>query len=389
MIHYSEIMDADLFKRMIDAEYINVRPHPDFPLAIYNYGVKASINRIWNPATLNSRGLILHRETGQVIARPFPKFFNLGEMQRGDITFSKPYMAMAKMDGSLGICYVQDGRPYLSTRGSFESDQAVNGTTILRRRYPDFHPSHYYTFLFEIIYPGNRIVVDYGAMCDLVLLAVIYTPDGSELDIYHEDGAKKIRDVFGWTGPIVETFPSHTADGTRIKPREYLQHFGKNDGSEEGFVFRFEWPKNSYTRVKIKHEEYVRLHKIRTNISTKSIWEALRDGHDLSEILDDLDDSTLEWANAQIKGLRDEFVFMKSSIFEAFETLEAEMMAKWGALDPRNPTYRQVYAGLARQTRWPNEMFSLKDGKNINPGIWRAIQPAYSVPFADDEVVTS
>lgn len=386
MAHFSEIMTEDLLKRMIDAGYINCRDHPEYPLRIYNYATKASINRIWNPATLNSRGLILHQETGEVVARPFPKFFNLGEMSRGDITFSKPYLAMAKMDGSLGICYNYQGSPYIATRGSFESDQAQWGTMILRKKYPEFHPSNFYTFLFEIIHPSNRIVVDYGEMMDLVLLAVIYTPDGSELDIYNEAGAKKLRDVFHWTGPIVETFPSVTTTGDRIKPREYLGHFGKGDGSEEGFVFRFDWPKGKYTRVKIKHEEYIRLHRIRTNISSKTLWEALRDGRDLSEILDDLDERTLEWANEMITSLRNDFTFMKSSIYEAYEAAEAEMAEKWSALDPANPTYRQVYAGIVRQTRWPNELFSLKDGKNINPGIWRSIQPAYSLPFEDDEV---
>ena len=44
-----------------------------------------------------------------------------------------------------------------------------------------------YTYLFEIIYPSNRIVVDYGSSRRLVLLAAVHTQTGIELAIVRTD----------------------------------------------------------------------------------------------------------------------------------------------------------------------------------------------------------
>jgi RNA ligase len=41
------------------------------------------------------------------------------------------------MDGSLGILYWIKDKPFVATRGSFESDQAVKATKILHERYQD------------------------------------------------------------------------------------------------------------------------------------------------------------------------------------------------------------------------------------------------------------
>lgn len=331
------------------------------------------------------RGLIL-ADDGTVIARPFPKFFNLGEMQRGDVTFSKPYKVQEKMDGSLGILYRDPHMGLrLATRGSFTSDQAYYGTNILAKKYPDLKPEEGWTWLFEIIYPANRIVVDYKGMTDLVLLAIVNNETGTEVVL--DDSATPIllSQVYGWHGPIVQFHPHVDAEGQRIKPREYLNHYGVNDGSQEGFVFMFDWPKGKRTRVKVKLEEYVKLHKIRTNISTKSIWEWLRDGKDLPALLDELPDDTREWAEQIADDLVKEFVFIKEQIWEQYNQLDKTMsLYGW---DRKNPAYRSEFAKRAKSTRWPNEMFMLLEDKNINPGIWRSIQPAYAQPFSDDELV--
>ena len=50
---------------------------------------------------------------------------------------------------------------------------------------------------------------------------------------------------------------------------------------DEGFVVRF---KNGF-RMKIKGEEYCRLHSILTNISSRNIWEHLKNNDSFDEIL--------------------------------------------------------------------------------------------------------
>ncbi len=51
---------------------------------------------------------------------------------------------------------------------------------------------------------------------------------------------------------------------------------------KEGFIIRFD---NGF-RVKIKFAEYVRLHRIITQVSSKTIWEHLRDNLSMDELLE-------------------------------------------------------------------------------------------------------
>jgi RNA ligase len=48
-------------------------------LILFNYTPLAQINGTWNWFESVSRGLILNRATGEVVARPFDKFFNWGK----------------------------------------------------------------------------------------------------------------------------------------------------------------------------------------------------------------------------------------------------------------------------------------------------------------------
>ena len=130
---------------------------------------------------MTCRGLIA-RGDGTIVARPFPKFFNLDEIiARGESLPAEDFEVFDKLDGSLGILYHDSaGHPRIATRGSFLSEQAARGTGLLREKYGDLRFDPACTYLFEIIYPENRIVVDYAGLTDLVLLAVIDTDSGAE-----------------------------------------------------------------------------------------------------------------------------------------------------------------------------------------------------------------
>ena len=65
---------------------------------------------------------------GRIVARPFKKFFNLSD-GRTDITGE--YEIYEKMDGSLGILFFYEGEWILASRGSFTSEQAIEGKKIL------------------------------------------------------------------------------------------------------------------------------------------------------------------------------------------------------------------------------------------------------------------
>ena len=73
--------------RMVTDGFISVRQHSMAPLRIYNYTAKAQCENVWNAAILTCRGLIAD-ETGEVVARPFSKFFYLDHV---DVTSKSPF----------------------------------------------------------------------------------------------------------------------------------------------------------------------------------------------------------------------------------------------------------------------------------------------------------
>ena len=86
--------------------------------------------RHWTPTTKAAQGLILEEATSRVVARPFEKFFNVGETPEtaaDKLPWGDPHELTEKMDGSLGIIYCHEGKFDIATRGAFDSPQAILG----------------------------------------------------------------------------------------------------------------------------------------------------------------------------------------------------------------------------------------------------------------------
>lgn len=71
-------------------------------LQLFIYTPRCVYDDGWDEFTVMARGLILDEVAGQVIATPFPKFFNVGE-RRGDVP-DLPFEAFEKLDGSPHHC---------------------------------------------------------------------------------------------------------------------------------------------------------------------------------------------------------------------------------------------------------------------------------------------
>lgn len=333
-----------LLDRMVKEKYVSVQKHPTEELFIYNYSPRAQYDRLWNEATMSARGLILDAEYN-IVARPFRKFFNIEEHEAHEMP-NLPFNVFDKLDGSLGILYWVNGMPFIATRGSFESPQAIIGTQILYDRYLSLCQMilpNQQTFLFEIIYPDNRIVIDYGKKEDLILLAVLDNATGKDIHI---------PDI-GF--PIVKRY-----DGVK----DYRQLKQRNEDNKEGFVIKFE---NGF-RIKIKYEEYVRLHRIVTNVSNRVIWEHLRDKQPLDEMLDRVPDEFYNWVKDTSTQLQSEFDDLFQWAQDIFDTASASQS-------------RKEYALWATSQKYPSLLFGLLDKRDISPLIWKIIKPSYSRPF--------
>jgi len=333
-------MNITTLKEMIAAGYVKVNQHPTADLYIYNYSETAQFERIWNDITLQCRGLILDGK-GRVVARPFPKFFNLEELVNKPIP-KLPFEVYEKMDGSLGISYCVEEEVYIATRGSFISEQSLKANELLNTTYAaaktKMNPA--ITYLFEIIYPQNRIVLDYGDKEELVLLGMIETATGKELPL---------MDI-GF--PMVKKYDGLT-DLHQLKALAF--------DNKEGFVVRFA---NNF-RLKVKFEEYVRIHRIMTQVSSKTIWENLMAGDSFKEILERVPDEFYQWVE-----------MTKARLEKEYEQIEIIAKSEYKELPTRKET------ALYFQTcQYPKILFSMLDRKDYSETIWRYIRPAYERPF--------
>ena len=251
----SDLVDLDRFQSAVDEGLVTDRRHRG--LRILNYTNKATYSETWDEITTLCRGLVVDAE-GEVVARPFPKFFGVQEPHAPTIPDGCAMHVTEKLDGSLGIAYQHDGEIRITTRGRLDSPQAHQATEIWRERYAAVRFGSDVTPLFEVIYPENRVLIDYGSTRDLVLLAVIDIGTGADLPL----------DAIEWPGPAA-------ADHRFGSINEIIAHTeeGSHDELTEGFVARFDTgPGGPHLRIKVKSGRYVDLHRLKYGLNARRVW---------------------------------------------------------------------------------------------------------------------
>lgn len=330
---------------LVEAGYLTRRKHPDLDLYILNYTPKTQYEGFWNDTTTQCRGLVVDAE-GRVGSRCFRKFFNLEEVGSevdSRLSSDTPFRVFDKVDGSLGITYWAPDGPRVATRGSFTSEQAIRATEILGEAYAHAPLDPDFTYLFEIVYPENRICVDYGDMEDLVLLGVLHTESGVEVE------------------PEGLPFPRANSFDFDIG---FSDIKSMNLHNREGFVVRFD----DGFRFKIKFEDYVKLHKEIFSMSTKSVWEALKECR--RPALDRLPDELRRWAEGVELDLRREYA--------ALECRAAEMFASIKDLPRRD------FAAVAGDYPFASVLFRMLDRRPHSDIVWKMIEPKFRRPNIEE-----
>jgi len=359
----------------IDSGLVKVGQHPTLDLYIANYTQTCQFTKAWDEITLMCRGLIFNSK-GEIIAQPFPKFFNLEELERsGQKLPNGRCDVYEKLDGSLGILFSYQGEIILATRGSFVSDQAVRGMEILKAKHGLRWFWDQYTYLFEIIYPENRIVLSYDNLEDLVLLGII-DKQGNDFMLKHMEGA--------YPGPYALHLGQHRLqDIDRMRP--YLT------AKTEGFVLV--WPDGF--RVKVKGDDYVRLHRIMTGVTERRVWEKRSQKYWFSEVdfeewLQDVPEEFEAWIRKTAVDL-----------FNEFTVIEKEVMAEYARVyeiihgfpyysDMKVPIdskeNMKQFAELIKTHHHKDVLFRFNAGKpDWWELIWKKLRPGHVLPFLADE----
>jgi hypothetical protein len=303
--------------------------HSTLPLTIYVYNETTSFERLWNNVTMLCRGLVVD-DKDRCVVRCLPKFFNEDEEHALCGIPKEPSMIFNKLDGSL--IQVANDMEYglvITSKGSFQSDQAKWAKQIIDERWQqeDFEVGK--TYIFELIHPENRIVLDYGKTTELYLLAVKDTETGKEYGIFSKrfHRFKTVEIV-----PNLEEHMSKMVEGVVVKTGDH--------------------------RYKVKTGEYLRLHRIVTEFTPKRVWEALRDGDSLE--FKNMPEEFDNWLQDTIRELKDQF-----RVIYDVAAKEKERTSAWTAKE----------LGLSKDVQFKGIVFMLRNGKDVMPSVWKMVKP--------------
>jgi RNA ligase len=347
-------------EKLIGEGYVTKRKHPTLDLYILNYSPQTQFERYWNEITLQCRGLVVDEEWN-IVARPFKKFFNYNEWSpevQNDLIkelcqprLGKNFTVYEKLDGSLGITFLYKGEQIFATRGSFESEQAVEFKKIWEEKYSHIKLQPNITYLFEIIYPENRIVVDYKGQRDIYLLGSI---DSNDIDFPINLTCVDVDSQSEWASDYFKTPVVY--DGYK----DFDEILRVNDQNFEGFVIRY----SDGFRLKIKTENYRLLHKIIGGLNEERIWEMLKAGQPISD-LSMIPDEFYSWAEQVYKKVDDDYLNLLEEVDDYFERIVKKF---------NNPSRKELALEFIRFH--PScLLFAKLDGKNWYEKAWDFVKP--------------
>ena len=280
----AQVPDISEFYKAHEAGRIMMDTDPTGRLVCFRYTEETAAKADWDDVTLNARGIVFEKATGNIVARPYTKFFNYHELFTEGELQSKTRQALEhaglptkpegrisyvldKIDGSLGVGFFYDGEWYVSTQGNFTSPQALFATDWLRKhlamareKYPDhmiLDPN--YTTLFEITWCKDKHPIRYDRD-ELVVIGLINKETGEELKS-HGLLCEIGFDLLGSRAPSSFRYRSieEIAEVCKTLPHD-----------KEGFVVTWE---NGF-KLKLKGAAYLKMLEFYTNCTDKNLWRA-------------------------------------------------------------------------------------------------------------------
>ena len=227
------------------------------------------INANWGDEIAREcRGLILDEASDfTVVARPFNKFFNHGEPNAADIHWPSATVD-EKLDGSLCVMYFYAGNWHVATTGTPDGGGEVSGFDftfhdLFFKTLGSMRPHHDrppMTYLFELMSPYNRIVVDHKES-HVKLLGQRCNWDG-EFSKGHS---------YEW---VDNKMPDSVRSFTLSSTDGILSTFKDMDPlKQEGYVI---WDENG-NRIKVKHPGYVAIHHVVFGLSERRMVDIILD----------------------------------------------------------------------------------------------------------------
>ena len=269
-----ELWDLDRLKQHAQHNWVYVIESPRYPdVVMLHYMDSCQYNNVWSTFARMCRGLILDMKNRKVLAYPFDKFFNMGQVPETKYTALeniRGFETSEKLDGSMIIGFINPNTDKLTftTKGSFDSEHGEYANNLPftdeQKRIMRFWAENG-TLMFELIAKPFQIVVDYkkkGYSEGLYLIG--YRHNISD-KLASFSSVATIAQALNL--PTFKTYSFESLDQL-IKTAEDLPVL------EEGYVIRY---KNDLM-VKIKGSAYLAAHRFISHLSDKNILEAVGDG---------------------------------------------------------------------------------------------------------------
>jgi hypothetical protein len=128
-------------------------------LACFTYSARSELD---NSINKTARGIIIDVVKMQIVCYPLDRFFNDGERYASVLDWEHPVIALEKIDGSIIKLYYYNGNWCIATRGYCKADKQfqTQWNSIQGLDYSKLNKR--YTYVFEIVGPSNKVVVEYG-----------------------------------------------------------------------------------------------------------------------------------------------------------------------------------------------------------------------------------
>ena len=313
----------------------SLKINEDENLVIFNYDMIRSDKS--NKAVQEARGLILEKNTWEIVCHPFNKFFNYGESNAHVINW-KNAVVQEKIDGSLIKVYFYK-KWRVATNGTINAFNApvqsdlYNGTfgdlfVKAFSKYMDFkNLNENICYFFELVSPYTRIVIPY-----------------SETDIYflgqrnRRTDEEEYGEFTNFKRP--EIYPINSIEDC-LKAAEILPY------DKEGYVV----VDNKFHRVKVKSPAYLAEHHLKNNgsLTKKRIIDLIKIGRD-----DDFIGKFPEFKE-DIEKVRNSYRNFIISMDKSFEEIKGKSFAD-----------RKSFALAVKDTKNPAFFFQWYDGKVKN-----------------------
>ncbi len=277
------LINPQVLENAVANKMVVVRDKPDLGISISCYTQSCAWNNEWDEASLLLRGMVWDTETGTIISRCMPKFFNHNQQ---DITHlvGLEYEIFTKYDGTLIHFGHLEDQLFMTTKLSSDhrildlAHHVLDEYPHSRYEIHKFVKEHNVTLVCEFLHPANRIVVDYKGLKEFVVLDIID----------NETGNSKFHELNFELPSFIKAF-SHGIfnDDPYDKISELYEKYNNLKGNQfEGFIFRF----SNGERIKVKLLDYILMHKIVTNTTAKDVIQAACDQTSLDLFIDNVPD---------------------------------------------------------------------------------------------------